>query len=101
MFGLRGLKIVLFKEPDLRQELRADTKLDSLSHKTIYVAPQTVNGGVLPYTTVRVDRPVCHYVNVDSTDRKGTLLLENPRGDFLTLSELQTQVQMVIFTSHF
>lgn len=92
MFGLRGVKIRLFQDSELKQELSTDTKVDSLSRRTIFITPQTLSGAA-PYSTVTVDRPVCHYVNVEGKGQKGTLLLENPRGEFLTLKEITAQVR--------
>ena len=39
--------------------------------------------------------PVCHFANVEYKGQKGTLLLENPRGDILEVENLLEQVSYV------
>uniref|UniRef100_A0A0B7BCJ2 Isoleucine--tRNA ligase, cytoplasmic n=1 Tax=Arion vulgaris TaxID=1028688 RepID=A0A0B7BCJ2_9EUPU len=95
VFGLRGVNIRVFQDADLKLELVTDTNIDSLSNKTIFVTPQILNGAV-PCSTITVNRPVCHYVNIEGNGQKGTLLLENPRGEFLSFTEVLVQASTVL-----
>ena len=79
MFGLRGVNISLYTDASLKQELNTNVKVESLAKKTIYVTPA---GSTISQCSAQVvDRPYCHFANVESGNKKGTLLLENPRGD--------------------
>ncbi|XP_059150471.1 isoleucine--tRNA ligase, cytoplasmic-like [Physella acuta] len=92
VFGLRGVKVRLFEDAALTQGLTSAASGEKLHKKTIYVTAQTQHP---PACSSQFDWPVCHYVNVEGNGRKGTLLLENPRGDFLTLDELHAQASAV------
>ncbi|XP_005110126.1 isoleucine--tRNA ligase, cytoplasmic [Aplysia californica] len=99
VFGLRGVNISLFSDAALKQPLKPDVKLDSLAKKTIYVALSSPGSSGGQSSAKVVDRPVCHFANVEGKGKKGTLLLENPRGDVLSLAELQAQAAAVLNSS--
>ena len=100
VFGLQNQKLRLYKSPDQKQELNANSTKDlfSLHGSTVYVggatssSPAPSNGPA----------PVCRYVNVELSGlsagygvqgTQGTVLLESPKGDFtLTFDELLQQV---------
>ncbi|KAK0064167.1 isoleucine--tRNA ligase cytoplasmic [Biomphalaria pfeifferi] len=95
VFGLRGAKIRLFLDSSLKQELTNEVEIKSLSKKIIYVVPQS-ESEFPPAKAVYVDWPVCHFANVEGQGQKGTLLLENPRGDFLSFEELRAEAAAVL-----
>jgi len=97
VFGVRGTNLSLYTDAALTQELKPDASLASLAKKTIYVTPVSPKCGGCSVPTVA--RPVCHYVNVEGKGKKGTLLLENPRGDNLSLDELKAQASAVFGTA--
>ena len=91
VFGVRGRRVTLYSDPSLNTELPSNTSPQTLGGKTLYVVPLAGAEGV-SYTAVTT--PVCHFVNVTSSKKgkKGTLLLENPRGNTLTQEQLLEQV---------
>ncbi|GFO21874.1 isoleucine--tRNA ligase, cytoplasmic [Plakobranchus ocellatus] len=98
VFGLRGLKLALYLDLALTQEVKSNASVSTLAGKTVYVCHLKGNNdspsGVTEAAAVKW--PICHYVNVECNGRKGTLLLENPRGDHLSLRELDAQAAAVM-----
>lgn len=95
VFGVRGRRVVVYTDAGLKIELPSTTKPDTLSSQTLYVGPMVGTEGV-QYTAVAT--PVCHFVNVENSkggSKKGTLLLENPRGNTLDVEQLLAQVSAV------
>lgn len=88
--------MVVYTDAGLKIELPSTTKPDTLSGQTLYVGPMVGTQGV-QYTAVAT--PVCHFVNVENSkggSKKGTLLLENPRGNTLNVEQLLAQVLVMI-----
>lgn len=86
----------MYTDAGLKNELPSTTKPDTLSGQTLYVGPMVGTQGV-QYTAVAT--PACHFVNVENSkggSKKGTLLLENPRGNTFNVDQLLAQV-MVLF----
>ncbi|XP_062589375.1 LOW QUALITY PROTEIN: isoleucine--tRNA ligase, cytoplasmic-like [Saccostrea cucullata] len=95
VFGVRGRRVHLYTDSGLKNELQATTKPETLASQTLYVAPMAGAQGV-NYTAMAT--PVCHFVNVEYSkggNKKGTLLLENPRGNNLNLEQLLAQTAAV------
>ena len=94
MFGVRGLNVALYLDSALTQEVKGGDSVTALAGKTIYIVCQTGKSDVSASNnlTSSVGWPVCHYVNIEGKSQKGTLLLENPRGDALSLEEIKAQV---------
>lgn len=89
--------MVVYTDAGLKNELPSTTKPDTLSSQTLYVGPMVGTEGV-QYTAVAT--PVCHFVNVENSkggSKKGTLLLENPRGNTLDVEQLLAQVLAMIY----
>lgn len=90
----------VYTDADLTSELSLSSKVMDLSSKTVYIAPVTgkdngQKGSAGPTS------PICHFVNVEIVggkhkNKQGTLLLENPRGELLSLSQLDAQVKSKI-----
>lgn len=99
MFGIRGRKVEVFTDSKLQSALPTKGNISNLNTKTLYVVPCT--GEKCETQTVSsLTSPSCHFTNVEYTDTsgksyKGTLLLENPRGDTCTMLHLQSQVTEV------
>ena len=95
VFGMRGIKLALYLDPALKQEVKGDAPVSALAGKTVYIVKESslAAAGADSNIPASVAWPVCHYVNVEDKGRKGTLLLENPRGDGLNLQELVAQVR--------
>lgn len=88
--------MVVYTDAGLKNELPSTTKPDTLLGQTLYVGPMVGTQGV-QYTAVAT--PVCHFVNVENSkggSKKGTLLLENPRGNTLNVEQLLAQVLVMI-----
>lgn len=99
VFGVRGRRVVVYSDAGLKNELPSNTKPDTLSGQTLYVGPMVGTQGV-QYTAVAT--PVCHFVNVENSkggSKKGTLLLENPRGNTLNVEQLLAQVMAKIYNN--
>ncbi|XP_053378371.1 isoleucine--tRNA ligase, cytoplasmic-like [Mercenaria mercenaria] len=99
VFGVRGRKVKVYSDANLQTVLPSSGNTSSLNRKTLYVVPCT--GEVCDKTTAcNITSPVCHFANVEykgagGKSCKGTLLLENPRGDTCTMAQLQSQVQVL------
>jgi hypothetical protein len=97
VFGVRGRRVILYTDSGLKNELPSATKPESLAGQTLFVGPLSGTEGV-SYTAVAT--PVCHFVNVECSkggNKKGTLLLENPRGKTLNIDQLLSQVLYIFF----
>jgi len=92
LFGLRGVKMCVYTDSAMKQPLKPDAKVTS--KQTLYAAPAASQCDVCSVSPV--DRPVCHWVNVSHGKVKGTLVLENPRGDVLSLGQLEAQARAVL-----
>lgn len=90
LFGLRGRRVDIFTDNSLTKELSDTTKVSSLNGQTIYLAPYTgaVTGLCAPPS---VSTPYCHFANVNDK-QMGCVLLENPRGQKLSVEEVYKQV---------
>ncbi|RUS78123.1 hypothetical protein EGW08_014131 [Elysia chlorotica] len=94
VFGIRGLGVQLYLDSALTQEVNGDAPVTALAGQMVYITyPVGRTEGSL---TSNVGWPVCHYVNIEGKSKKGTLLLENPRGDVLSLEEVQAQAATVM-----
>ncbi|XP_050412605.1 isoleucine--tRNA ligase, cytoplasmic [Patella vulgata] len=97
VFGLRGIKVRVFSDLNLKQELTKTSNLQSLASKTLYVTPARDCSSV---ANNNLTSPVCHFANVDilvkgAVPAKGVLLLENPRGDVSSFQQLKNQVSAI------
>lgn len=98
VFGLRAKKIGLFEDPNLTKEIQGND-LAKLSGKIIYVAPVVSNGSSASRSGFT--SPVCHFANIEFEGKKGTLLLENPRGSYCSAQELLDQVGYLFLRLNF
>lgn len=99
VFGARGRRVQVYTDPALQTVLPSSQNTSNLHSKTLYVAPCTGELYDKPSAST-VTSPVCHFSNIEYKDAngktcKGTLLLENPRGDTCTMAQLQSQVQVL------
>ncbi|XP_055998788.1 isoleucine--tRNA ligase, cytoplasmic-like isoform X2 [Ostrea edulis] len=95
VFGVRGRRVILYTDSGLKNELPSTTKPASLAGQTLYVGPLSGAEGV-SYSAVAT--PVCHFVNVEYSkggNKKGTLVLENPRGNTFNFEQLLSQASAV------
>ncbi|KAK3103923.1 hypothetical protein FSP39_022930 [Pinctada imbricata] len=97
VFGVRGRRVTVYTDSGLSKQLQSTAKISDLSGKTLYVAAPGRKPSCQAST---VTSPVCHFANVKTVAGKGksldgTVLLENPRGQTLTLDEVCTQVKAV------
>jgi len=84
----------VYTDASCQTVLPNSTNVASLSSKMLYTSPEAGCGAA----PCNINSPVCHFANVELRNSagktcKGTLLLENPRGATLTVSQLQEQVQ--------
>ncbi|KAJ8301700.1 hypothetical protein KUTeg_020687 [Tegillarca granosa] len=99
VFGIRGRRVSVYTDADLSSELSPSSKVIDLSSKTVYIAPVTGRNTALKGSAASTS-PICHFVNVEIVggkhkNKQGTLLLENPRGELLSLPQLDAQVKAV------
>ena len=92
MLGVRGRKVDIYTDPNLVTPLIGSPT--DLNTKTLYVTPRGDNS--CKATPRNITSPVCHFANVEFDGRKGTLLLENPRGDVCSVEQLLAQVSLSI-----
>ena len=78
----------LYTDSAMKQQLKPDAKVTS--KQTLYLAP--ASGQCEVCSVQSVDRPLCHWANVTHGSSKAMLMLENPRGDVLSLTQLEAQV---------
>lgn len=97
VFGVRGVNINIYLDPAFSQEVKGDAPVASLSGKTVFIVSKSgasnVGGSKI---SASLGRPVCHYANIEGKGVKGTVLLENPRGDALNVQELKAQAAAVM-----
>lgn len=101
VFGVRGRRVILYTDSGLKNELPSTTKPASLAGQTLYVGPLSGAEGV-SYSAVAT--PVCHFVNVEYSkggNKKGTLVLENPRGNTFNFEQLLSQVYIFFILLEF
>ena len=92
VFGLRGRRVQVYTDPNLTTVVQPGCNTANFSSKTLYVAANNDSKNkTSPSTLVS---PVCHFANVEYKGQKGTLLLENPRGDTLEVENLLEQVRL-------
>ena len=89
VFGLRGRRVQVYTDCNLTAPVQPGSNTANFSSKTLYVA---VNQESKPSTSSLVS-PVCHFANVEYKGQKGTLLLENPRGESLEVEHMMEQVK--------
>ena len=90
VFGLRGRRVQVYTDSNLATAVQPGSNTANLASKTLYVAASdNSTNKASPSTLVS---PVCHFANVEYKGQKGTLLLENPRGDTLEVENLLEQV---------
>lgn len=94
VFGLRGRRVQLFEDTKLTKPVTGQQKVAGLSGKTLYVSSVTSDNNSST-SECSVKSPICHFVNVEYTGKKATLMLENPRGSTLSVSEVLDQVRAV------
>jgi hypothetical protein len=92
-FGIRGLRVEAFEDPKLSKPISGAGKSVTLAGKTLFI--KSLNSQVEGLKESGVKTPMCHFVNVECSSKKATLLLENPRGCPCTASELLDQVTLV------
>jgi hypothetical protein len=99
VFGVRGRKVEVYSDANIQTPLSSSGNISNLNTKTLYVDACTGEQcGKQPVGSLT--SPVCHFTNIEYTDAggkncRGTLLLENPRGDTCTMSQLQSQVNKI------
>ena len=92
MFGLRGRRVQVYSDPNLSSLVQPGSNPANLASKTLYMAADSDSKNrTSPSNLVS---PVCHFANVEYKGQKGTLLLENPRGDTLEVENLLEQVSL-------
>jgi len=84
----------------LSSELTSADPIKSLHTKALYVVP-TTGLAAKSEEGITVASPVCHFANLEiiggkGNQEKGTLLLENPIGETLTVEQLKSQVNILI-----
>lgn len=90
VFGLRGRRVQVYTDANLATAVQPGSNTANLASKTLYVSANDSSANkTSPSTLVS---PVCHFANVEYKGQKGTLLLENPRGDTLEVENLLEQV---------
>ncbi|XP_069101274.1 LOW QUALITY PROTEIN: isoleucine--tRNA ligase, cytoplasmic-like [Argopecten irradians] len=89
VFGVRGIKLEVYKDSNMSEVLPANVNVTSLAGKTLYVAAKCQTG------SAPASSPMCHFANVEMNGVKGTLLLENPKGVTLSVDQLRSQVSAV------
>ncbi|KOC69966.1 Isoleucine--tRNA ligase, cytoplasmic [Habropoda laboriosa] len=76
IFGIYDYPYDLYVNNKLMSEI---TNISSLHKQTIKV---TKPGSAMDQTPTVLKQPVCEFVNINSSLGKGTILLENPKGNF-------------------
>ncbi|KAL8620374.1 hypothetical protein ACOMHN_012999 [Nucella lapillus] len=94
VFGIRGRRVQLFEDGKLTKPVNGQLKVADLSGKALYVGSVTSDCNSNT-SECSVKSPVCHFANVERSDKKATLMLENPRGSTLTVPQLVDQVRAV------
>ncbi|OAD56222.1 Isoleucine--tRNA ligase, cytoplasmic [Eufriesea mexicana] len=89
IFGIYGCSYNLYIDS---KPISEETDMLSLHRKTIKVAKV---GLTIMQTSTVLKQPVCKFINVNSTLGKGTILLENPEGNF-SLSNTMLKEQLNI-----
>ncbi|XP_048257578.1 isoleucine--tRNA ligase, cytoplasmic-like [Haliotis rufescens] len=97
VFGVRGQTVKVFEDAARTKQFSPDSKMADYSTRTLYISGSSNQSGPTP---AGVTTPVCHFANVEvirskGKAEKGTLLLENPRGDTLSVDQLVDQVRAV------
>ena len=91
VFGLRGRRVQVYTDCNLTVSVQPGSNIANFSSKTLYVAVNQ-DSKTGPSTLVS---PVCHFANVEYKGQKGTLLLENPRGESLEVEHMMAQVKYI------
>ena len=76
IFGIHGYPYDLYKDDKLMSKM---LDVSSLHTQTIKV---TKAGAPTAQTSAPSKQPICKFVNINGTMGKGTILLENPKGNF-------------------
>ncbi|XP_076672841.1 isoleucyl-tRNA synthetase [Andrena cerasifolii] len=76
IFGIHGYPYSLYKDDKLMSKM---LDVSTLHTQTIKV---TKAGAPITQTSAPSKHPVCKFVNINGTVGKGTILLENPKGNF-------------------
>lgn len=83
--------MLFYTDCGLSKELSEKTKISSLSGQTVYIVPFTGASDVLSGSPA-VPSPICHFANIDGK-QPGCILLENPRGLFISVTDVYSQVR--------
>jgi len=88
LLNLRGMDYYVYTDSDLSVKLTDSAKLSS--GQMLYVKVEGSSSGEMEENS---EYPSCNFVNVAFGKRKGTLLLENPKGRWVDKKSLPVFVQ--------